>query len=157
VSRLTINYRTPAEIMAVAEEVLAEIDPTATAPSSVRSSGSEPSVVSTTSAGVCDAVRDVVAATLAEQAGGQLAVIAPAALVRELTAALPEDERVSVVTVADVKGLEYDDVVLVEPGAIVADSDRGNNDLYVALSRATQRLTVVHAGDLPKALARLVG
>jgi superfamily I DNA/RNA helicase len=99
----------------------------------------------------------VVAATLAEQAGGQLAVIAPAALVRELTAALPEDERVSVVTVADVKGLEYDDVVLVEPGAIVADSDRGNNDLYVALSRATQRLTVVHAGDLPKALARLVG
>jgi superfamily I DNA/RNA helicase len=113
--------------------------------------------VSTTSARVCDAVRDVVAATLAEQAGGQLAVIAPAALVRELTAALPEDERVSVVTVADVKGLEYDDVVLVEPGAIVADSDRGNNDLYVALSRATQRLTVVHAGDLPKALARLVG
>jgi DNA helicase IV len=39
----------------------------------------------------------------------------------------------------------------------VADSDRGNNDLYVALTRATQRLTVVHAGDLPKALARLVG
>jgi DNA helicase IV len=121
----------------------------------VRSSGREPAVVSTTPAGLCDAVREVVAATLTEHAEGQLAVIAPAGLVRDLSAAVPEDERVSVVTVADVKGLEYDDVVLVEPGAIVADSDRGNNDLYVALTRATQRLTVVHAGELPKSLSRL--
>ena len=52
-------------------------------------------------------------------------------------------------TVAGAKGLEFDTVVLVEPSAIVAESARGLNDLYVALTRATQRLHVVHRTDLP--------
>ena len=56
---------------------------------------------------------------------------------------------VSVLTVAGAKGLEFDAVVLVEPAAIVAESKRGLNDLYVALTRPTQRLDVVHRGDLP--------
>ncbi|MDQ2796966.1 MAG: ATP-binding domain-containing protein, partial [Actinomycetota bacterium] len=56
---------------------------------------------------------------------------------------------VSVLTVAGAKGLEFDAVVVVEPAAIVAESTRGLNDLYVALTRSTQRLHVVHHGDLP--------
>jgi DNA helicase IV len=65
------------------------------------------------------------------------------------------DAPVAVLTVAEAKGLEFDGVVVVEPAAILAESPRGGNDLYVALTRATQRLGVVHTGPLPAALARL--
>ena len=65
------------------------------------------------------------------------------------------DAQVSVITVRESKGLEFDDVVLVEPADVVADSPRGVNDLYVALTRPTQRLTVVHARDLPAGFDRL--
>ena len=53
---------------------------------------------------------------------------------------------------AEAKGLEFDGVVIVEPGEIVASSARGWNDLYVALTRATQRLAVLYAGSLPAVL-----
>jgi DNA helicase IV len=56
---------------------------------------------------------------------------------------------VSVLTVAGAKGLEFDTVVLVEPADIVAESPRGLNDLYVAMTHPTQRLHVVHHRDLP--------
>jgi len=64
-------------------------------------------------------------------------------------------ERVSVHTVDDVKGLEFDGVVVVDPVAVVAESPRGVNDLYVALTRPTQRLTVLHHGTLPPGLESL--
>ncbi len=57
-----------------------------------------------------------------------------------------------VATVRDVKGLEFDEVLLVEPGDILAESPRGLNDLYVALTRATQRLGVLHSSALPEVL-----
>ena len=57
-----------------------------------------------------------------------------------------------VLTVRQAKGLEFDAVVVADPDGIVAESPRGANDLYVALTRATQRLTVLHAGDSPPAL-----
>ncbi len=50
------------------------------------------------------------------------------------------------------KGLEFDTVVVVEPGRILDGSPRGANDLYVALTRATQHLAVVHTGALPACL-----
>ncbi len=53
------------------------------------------------------------------------------------------DQRVVVLTVAQAKGLEFDSVLLVDPDAIVAESPRGSSDLYVALTRATQRLGVL--------------
>ena len=61
-----------------------------------------------------------------------------------------------VLTVRQAKGLEFDSVLVVEPAAILAESPRGGNDLYVALTRATQRLGVLHAEPLPAALHRLV-
>ena len=60
------------------------------------------------------------------------------------------DERVAVINVDEARGLEFDSVVIAEPSAIVADY--GLRGLYVALTRSTQRLVVVHAADLPPAL-----
>ena len=57
--------------------------------------------------------------------------------------------------VDDVKGLEFDGVVVVEPADVLAESPRGANDLYVALTRPTQRLTVVHHRALPPGLDTL--
>ena len=53
---------------------------------------------------------------------------------------------VAVLTVRQAKGLEFDSVIVADPGAIESDSPRGRSDLYVALTRATQRLTVVTDG-----------
>jgi superfamily I DNA/RNA helicase len=99
-------------------------------------------------------------------------VLAPAARVPELrTRLLPGaatgaddgsdagpdlDAPVVVLPVSAAKGLEFDAVVLVEPAELLAESPRGRNDLYVALTRATQRLTVVHSAPLPPILRRLV-
>jgi DNA helicase IV len=62
-----------------------------------------------------------------------------------------------VLTVAGAKGLEFDAVVLVEPAAIIAESARGLNDLYVALTRPTQRLHVVHQHPLPPGMQPVGG
>jgi hypothetical protein len=99
---------------------------------------------------------------------GRLAVIVPETLLGELgvaiTATVPratvgEDPElgspVVVLSVAQAKGLEFDSVIVAEPGLVLACSPRGLNDLYVALTRATQRLGVVHSGELPAVLAGL--
>jgi len=97
--------------------------------------------------------------------GGRLAVIAPGALIADLARAIPAavpgdrtevlDSPVALLTVGQSKGLEFDRVVLVDPAGILAQSPAGGHDLYVAITRATHRLTVVHAGDLPASLHRL--
>jgi DNA helicase IV len=71
------------------------------------------------------------------------------------TGALGLDRPICVTSVGDVKGLEFDGVVVVEPAAWAANGRRGLRDLYVALTRATQRLDVVHTGELPSVLSRL--
>ncbi len=101
--------------------------------------------------------------TAAEE--GRLAVIAPAARRAELAAAIPGavagdraealDAPVALLTVAQAKGLEFDRVVLADPAGIIAQSPQGGHDLYVAITRATHRLAVVHEGDLPPMLAGL--
>jgi DNA helicase IV len=97
---------------------------------------------------------------------GRVAVITAPSLVDEietsLRSALPEDmvgygdERldavVSVLTVAQAKGLEFDDVIVVEPDLIDAESARRGADLYVALTRATRTLTIAYAGAWPGCL-----
>ncbi len=159
--RLTVNYRTPAEIMAVAADVLAWTAPGARPPESVRDEGVPPRAVAGRRR-----VAAVVAAELAEMGGaGRLAVIAPAARIGELAGALPDavpgdrpdvlDSRVALLTVAQARGLEFDRVVLVDPAGILAGSPSGGHDLYVAITRATHRLTVVHDGPLPAVLHRL--
>jgi DNA helicase IV len=72
-----------------------------------------------------------------------------------LAAGADLDAPVTVLTVTQAKGLEFDAVVLVDPAAIMAESPRGLNDLYVALTRSTQRLCIVYSGELPSVLATL--
>jgi DNA helicase IV len=167
-AELTVNYRTPAEVMTVAADVLAAIDPRLEPPRSVRESGVQPWHRQTTLGQLASAVADA-AIDLAEQAGdGKLAVIVPAAAADELGeavgAALPDTaigadpdlaSPVVVLTVRQAKGLEFDCVLVADPAAILAESPRGMNDLYVALTRATQRVGVVHPGLLPDVLSRL--
>ncbi|WP_067808378.1 HelD family protein [Nocardia beijingensis] len=149
-TELTVNYRTPAEIMDIAADVLAAIDPAATAPRSVRETGVAPRAHRVEPGEVHAEVARLVAT---ETGPGTTAVIAPQALVARLADLAGESVRV--LTVHEVKGLEFDAVYLVEPQQILDESPRGPNDLYVALTRATQRLGVVHSADLPGVLARL--
>jgi DNA helicase IV len=168
---LTVNYRTPAEIMDVAADVLRAIDPEGTPPTSVRDSGRPPRAIATDPDGFAGAVvteaRAAAGAVLDAEGAGRVAVLAPGARVAELASDLGVaggggadggvDLETSVVVceVADAKGLEFDAVVLADPAGIVEESPRGLNDLYVALTRATRTLVVVHPGPLPPVLARL--
>jgi DNA helicase IV len=168
-AELTVNYRTPAEIMDVATAVLASAAPGVAPPRSMREEGVPPWALRTTPEELVPAVADSVRRELAEIGDGRLAVIVPAVdaerLAKELVAALPEttvgdhtaplDAVVAVLDVAETKGLEFDGVLVVEPAAIVAQSERGMSDLYVALTRATRRLGVVHTGALPAEMAGL--
>jgi DNA helicase IV len=58
-------------------------------------------------------------------------------------------------TVRQAKGLEFDSVIVVQPDEIIAESPRGLSDLYVAVTRPTRRLLVLHTADLPKVLSAL--
>ncbi|MFJ7214954.1 HelD family protein [Amycolatopsis sp. NPDC098790] len=149
-AELTVNYRTPAEIMAVAAEVLAAHHPAVRPPRSVRESGERPWRVGTAD------VPGTLAALARAHTGGKLAIIAPRT--DELAAALalpvPPDltDDVVLLTPAEAKGLEFDEVVIADPAAILA---AGPADLYVAMTRATRGLGVVHPGPVPAELRSL--
>lgn len=164
-TELTVNYRTPAEIMEVAADVLASVDPALVPPTSVRDTGVAPWVAAVPS--FAAEVPALISREVAAVGDGKIAVIVPAALLPSVgsavAAAVPgssvgnelEEAQVVVLGVTDAKGLEFDSVVVVDPAGILSESPRGASDLYVALTRATQRLGVVHAGTLPDMLSRL--
>jgi DNA helicase IV len=143
--QLTINYRMPSEIMDVAARVLSTMDPSLQPPKSVRSTGVRPW------SRRCDPselAATVTAAIAAEpHTEGTVAVIVPDGF--ELDIDHP------VVTPRGAKGLEYDTVLIVEPQRVLAAEPSGPADLYVALTRATQRLGVVHTEPLPEELTGL--
>ncbi|GGV24421.1 DNA helicase [Streptomyces filipinensis] len=156
-TRLGVNYRTPSEIMELAAAVVRAEHPDFEPPSSVRSTGVRPWVRQ-----AHDDLPGAVAEAVAElvPAEGRLAVIAPRELHRRLAARLDDvtagtepdlTRKVVLLDPRQSKGLEFDSVLVVEPGRY------GTSDLYVALTRATQRLGVVHTGELPKALAGAFG
>ncbi|MEV6158962.1 ATP-binding domain-containing protein [Nonomuraea sp. NPDC052129] len=153
--RLLVNYRTPAEIMRVAADVLRVVDPSQSVPESVRDGEAEPRAVRTGLAGL----PALVAEELAVIGEGRLAVLTPDAAHAEVAALLPGggdlEAPVVVLTVTQCKGLEFDAVIVVEPAAIMAQSPMGGQDLYVAVTRATRRLTITHENDLPPALSHM--
>ena len=139
---LTTNYRNSSEIFAVAASVIRRIMPDLPLPSAVRSTGVDPVDLVTDVAGLAALVREVTEKQLAD-VDGTIGLITPVPRRDEMAgwvAGLPE--RVQVVTALEAKGMEYDAVVLVEPGSLTRDP-AGIRTLYVALSRATQRLTTV--------------
>ncbi|GIU84413.1 MAG: DNA helicase [Acidimicrobiales bacterium] len=170
VRELTIGYRIPASILAPAAAVLAHAAPGLKPPSSVRE-GEEHPVWQRVSGGrdaMAEAVVEIVRHELSQVGAGNVGVICPSSLHDAASEALQRagiphgralkdglDNQVTVVPVAWVKGLELDSVVVVEPGSIVREEPQGMRSLYVALTRATKRLTIVYENDLPEPLRPL--
>lgn len=152
---LTVNYRTPAEIMDLAARVLAAAAPEVVPPRSVRESGSPPEFVAAPdlARAAADALADV---------GGTSAVISVPELHPELLDVLADrgarsgteaiDAPIAILTPVEAKGLEFDQVIAVEPSQLVSHDPAGLRLLYVTLTRATRRLVVVHSAPLPEAL-----
>ncbi|WP_236655216.1 HelD family protein [Streptacidiphilus carbonis] len=165
---LTVNYRTPAEIMQVTEGVLRAVDPALTAPTAVRSGGTRPWSLRIPADGRGPALRAAVEQEVAALGGGRMAVIHAPSLSAGVVDTLAEldgvtvadgpsalDSPVVLMTPGQTKGLEFDAVLVVEPTEILATGSRGVNDLYVALTRATKTLGVLHSEALPEMLAGL--
>jgi DNA helicase IV len=160
---LTINYRTPAEVMDVASRLLAVAAPTVEPSVSVRSTGENPRFVGAPSLDRLVPLaerhaREAVART------GTVAVIAAGALHPPIVAALADlgataapadalDAPIAVLDPTSAKGLEFDHVVVVEPATLVTADRAGLRLLYMAITRTTKTLTVVHAEPLPEGLA----
>jgi len=157
---LSVNYRTPSQVMELAVGVARAGGVPVVAPTSVRHGAWAPVVRQVDG---FDEVGDLVRTERALLEEGRLAVVTPTehrdVVLKALRKALAEDQvasgadgldaPVAVLTPREVKGLEFDGVVVVEPADIVAGSPRGGSDLYVAMTRPTQRLVVAYRSDLP--------
>ncbi|MFC0504103.1 HelD family protein [Micromonospora costi] len=141
---LTTNYRNSAEIFAVAAAEIRRVDPDLPLPTAVRTTGVDP-VELTVPAQELEAGVVTAATALLGEVEGTVGVITPVPRRDEVAGWLGGlgAPRLQVVTSLEAKGMEYDGVVLVAPSEIRADRGSGVRTLYVALSRATQRLTTV--------------
>ncbi|MFG3298800.1 HelD family protein [Micromonospora chersina] len=140
---LTTNYRNSAEIFAVAAAEIRRVYPDLALPTAVRSTGVAP-VERTVPATELAAATAAAARALLNEVEGTVGVITPVPRRDEVAGWLGDlGGRLQVVTSLQAKGMEYDGVVLVAPGEIRADPGSGVRTLYVALSRATQRLTTL--------------
>ncbi|MCG5445310.1 AAA family ATPase [Micromonospora sp. NIE79] len=141
---LTTNYRNSSEIFAVAAAEIRRLYPDLPLPTAVRSTGVEPVELVVPATGLETATVEAAAGLLAE-VEGTVGVITPVPRRDEVAGWLGAlgAPRLQVVTSLEAKGMEYDGVVLVAPSEIRADPGAGVRTLYVALSRATQRLTTI--------------
>jgi DNA helicase IV len=153
-ARLTVNYRTPAPVMALAAALL---PPGADPPLSVRDSDEEPWYAD------AEDLAELVRRETELIGAGRVAVIAPPARVAETAATLnlspgPDlDADVAVLTPEQAKGLEFDSVIIVDPAGIERAAPRGRADLYVALTRTTRRLGLISPGEMPRDLRAMLG
>lgn len=164
-NELTLGYRLPAPIMALAARVLRRAAPELRPPRSVREDGAEPVIRRAPPGRLAEVVAEVARVEREAVEPGQVAVVCASSIIDEVCEGLEAAEiafgratrhglehRVTVVEVGLVKGLEVDAVIVVEPSLIVAEQAQGNRALYVALTRATKRLAIVHEEDLPESL-----
>jgi DNA helicase IV len=147
IAELRHAYRVPAEIMELALPLLERIAPQVAAPVAFRAGGAPPRL---------ERVPEVDLVTAALRAAGRLereeglvAVILPEALVPDFEGASAYDDGIPLLSPRRAKGLEFDHVVVVEP-ALIAQGETGLRELYVALTRPTRTLVVVHARPLPE-------
>ncbi len=162
---LSVSYRTPAEVIEVASRLLAEAAPGLTPPTPARRTGVPPRFEAVSPGALAKTVAELTSELVAEVSPGTTAVLAPASALADLAAALDatgvgsSDPRreglgapLSLLPVDLANGLEFDAVVVVEPSEIVEESAQGPRALYMALTRPTRRLAVVHSQALPAAL-----
>ncbi|WP_377271109.1 HelD family protein [Peterkaempfera sp. SMS 1(5)a] len=146
---LTTNYRNPAEIAEVAARVLALAAPGTPSPEAVRSTGVAPRFAAAPEADgyFAAAARSEVERLLAE-VDGTVAVVVPMERRTEAAGWIAGlGDRAVALGSLEAKGLEYDATVVADPTGIAGESEAGLRVLYVALTRATQRLTVLCGPD----------
>jgi DNA helicase IV len=159
---LTVGYRVPGPIMELAAKVLRAAAPQLDAPSSIRQVGEPPRILRVEASSFDVELADLVRRELKAVDSGNVAVVVPQSLLERVDDVLQTEgidhgqatrqglsRQVTVVTPTLVKGLELDSVVVVEPGLILVEEARGPQALYVALTRSTKRLVVLHTGELP--------
>ena len=143
-------YRVPREIMALALPLLEQIAPDTEPPVAYRLGGEPPRILR--GEPVLSLAFDEAARLAGEE--GLLALIVPPSLRGSDAPSLFDETRIPLLTPREAKGMEFDHVVVVEPAAIVDEAlgGQGLRELYVALTRPTRTLAVVHARPLPAAL-----
>jgi DNA helicase IV len=160
---LSVGYRIPSQMMELANKVMAVATPGLRAPDSVRVGDAWPRIIRASDLG--ESVVDEVRYLCDQVAAGSVAVVAPDDLCDLISDSLTGaglahgravntglDQSLTVVPVSVVKGLELDAVVVVEPSRIVSGQAHGMRALYVALTRSTQLLSIVHCDELPEPL-----
>lgn len=160
VEQLTVNYRTPAEVMTLAAKVLAQYRPDLDPPTAVRECGTFPRIVATLPGQTVEALAKAIAVEEAAAVDpGNVGVIRanPSEDARSSGSSAgptgPQvlDASVIELTIDEAKGLEFDSVIIVEP-AHFSDAE-----LYVAMTRTTSRLTLLHEGLVPSVIAKADG
>ena len=163
---LSIGYRVPGPSMELAARVLQLAAPGLLPPRSVREVGDEPIITASSAATFAADLAAAVRREVAAVGSGNLAVICAEAAIGSVTSALTDegidfglatqgtlDHQVTVTAVRLAKGLELDACIVVDPAEILETEHRGAQALYVALTRATRRLSVLHVRPLPDVLA----
>jgi DNA helicase IV len=175
VAGLSVGYRIPAQILEIAIPVMEAATPGLRVPRSVRIGDAAPRFVRVdvpshdrrSGPDLIDAVVRELTDLLVALQGGTVAAVVPDSMSDSVSEGLERagvahgrvgatglDTPLTVVPISLVKGLELDGVVVVEPAQIVAEDPHGLRALYVALTRSTQRLTVVYQQPLPEPLQR---
>ena len=154
VAELRHAYRVPAEIMELALPLLDLVAPDVTPPVAFRSGAAAPRVEQVAEDELVTAALREALALAGEE--GLLAVILPDALVPTVAAHSAYEDGIPLLSPRRAKGLEFDHVVVVEP-ALIAEGDTGLRELYVALTRPTRTLVVVHARPMPDELSGRAG
>jgi DNA helicase IV len=163
-AELRLGYRSPADVLELAARLQAVAAPHVPQTEAVRSGRGRVRLLAAEG-------REAVASVVAAEAGrlaaqwASTAVIAARFDIEMLRHALAAagldvgdaasgrlDRRVTLIAATQAKGLEFDAVVVADPAAVVTDAPRGLRLLYVAITRPTQALSIVHAGDLPAPL-----
>jgi DNA helicase IV len=164
VETLSIGYRVPAAVLALAARQLPLISPALTAPSSIRLGRGEP-LVRPVDGNLLDAIVSMARDNIGS--GLRTGVIVADASYEDMLGALAAidlggdgrsgdfSQIVTVVPASDAKGLEFDAAIVVEPGAIVSSSAQGRRLLYIAMTRPTQQLGILHCDPLPAGLDHL--
>lgn len=159
---LTVGYRIPGPTMDLAAKVLHVAAPQLDPPTAVRSDGDVPEVIGVDAGTIERAAIDRARSELVALDHGNVAVVCATSAYDDLVAAFEDagvevgrarrdgfTSAITVVPVSLVKGLEVDATVVVEPGRILREEQQGARSLYVAVTRSTKRLTVLHSEPLP--------
>jgi DNA helicase IV len=160
---LDIGYRVPHQILDFASRLLTHIAPGLTPARSVRQDagslviteagpGALPGALAAACANALTRPGSAAVIAADDQVAGLSAILSQAGLAHAVLNGDSDSQPLTVVPVTLAKGLEFDQVIVVEPARIAASEARGLHRLYVALTRAVSRLTVLHAEPLPAPL-----